>query len=606
MSTKSTYSNRRYIINIGILLIGIIFVFRLFYLQIIDDSYKRSAQSNALRPITEFPARGLVYDRNGKILVYNEATYDLMVVPQRVIDVDTSNLCDLLGITNEEYETQLKKAQKYSMYAPSIFERDISVETYGYIQEKLYKFPGFYVQPRTVRKYPLAIAAHLLGYIGEVSPEMIEKDSYYKPGDYVGISGIEKSYEKELRGVKGVKIIMVDAFNQEKGSFQNGLYDTVSKAGEDLYCTLDADLQAYGEELMANKRGSIVAIEPSTGEILALVSSPSYDPNLLAGRERSKNYMKLLSDVKEKPLFNRALMAQYPPGSTFKILNALIGQQLGVITDNTRFPCSLGFHMGSVNVKCHAHPAPCDLASSVQYSCNSYYSYTFKAIIDKSGFKSTREAFLNWRTMAMGFGFGKKFNDDLWSEQSGNLPTPETYDKLHGYNKWKALSIISIGIGQGEVLATPLQMANFTAILANKGYYYVPHIVSGVGANKTLDKKYTTKLFAGVDEKYYDIILKGMQQVIEAGTGTGAKIEGVELAGKTGTAQNPHGEDHSIFVLIAPLDNPKIVISVVVENGGWGATWAVPIASLMVEKYLNGEVLRTDLEKQMKEGKVVY
>jgi penicillin-binding protein 2 len=606
MSTKTAYSSRKYIINISILIVGFIFICRLFFLQIIDDSYKISANSNALRPITEFPARGLVYDRNGKILIYNEATYDLMVVPQRAIEVDTAQLCTLLDITHDEYETRMKKARKYSVYAPSIFDHEISKETYGYLQEKMINFPGFYVQPRTVRKYPLSIAAHTLGYIGEAGPELIEKDSYYKSGDYVGISGIEKSYEKELRGTKGVKIIMVDAFNREKGSFQNGLYDTVSKAGQDLYCTLDADLQAYGEELMANKRGSIVAIEPSTGEILALVSSPAYDPNLLAGRDRSSNYMKLLSDIKEKPLYNRALMAQYPPGSTFKILDALIGQQLGVITESTTFPCSLGFHMGSINVKCHAHPSPCDLSSAIQYSCNSYFSYTFKAIIDKSGFKSTREAFLNWRKMALSFGFGKKFDSDLWSELSGNLPTPEHYDKLHGYNKWKALSIISIGIGQGEVLATPLQMANFTAILANKGFYYLPHLVKGVGENKTLDKKYTTKLFADVDSSYYDIILEGMHQVIEAGTGTGAIIKGIEMAGKTGTAQNPHGEDHSIFILIAPLDHPKIVVSVVVENGGWGATWAVPIASLIVEKYLNGTVERTDLEKQMKEGKVTY
>lgn len=606
MSAKTTYGNRKYVINISFFSIGLILIFRLFFLQLLDDSYKDSANSNALRRITEFPARGLVYDRNGKILVYNEATYDLMVVPQRVTDVDTAELCKLLDISHDEYDAQLKKACKYSVYAPSIFEHEISKETYGFIQEKLYKFPGFYVQPRTVRKYPLSIAAHTLGYIGEASPELIEKDSYYKPGDYVGISGIEKSYEKELRGIKGVKIIMVDAFNREKGSFQNGLYDTVSKAGEDLYCTLDAALQAYGEELMANKRGSIVAIEPSTGEILALVSSPSYDPNLLAGRERSENYMKLLLDTKEKPLFNRALMAQYPPGSTFKLLDALIGQQLGVITKDTRYPCSLGFHMGSVNVKCHGHPSPCELTSAIEYSCNSYFSYTFKAIIDKSGYKSTREAFLNWRKIALTFGFGKKLEDDLWGETSGNIPTPEYYDKLHGYNKWKALSIISIGIGQGEVLATPLQMANFTAILANKGYYYTPHIVKGVGANKTLDKKYTTKQMAGVDEKYFDIVLEGMHQVIESGTGTGAQIPGIEMAGKTGTAQNPHGEDHSVFVLIAPLDTPKIVVSVVVENGGWGATWAVPIASLIAEKYLNGEVKRSDLEKQMKEGKVYY
>jgi len=603
---KAPYTGRKYIINIIIISIAVIFLFRLFYLQVIDDSYKISAERNVLRILPQYPARGLIYDRNGKILVHNEATYDLMVTPKDVKKLDTAELCKLISIDTKTFISRMEKARIYSSYAPSIFEREISQETYGYLQEKLVRFPGFYILARTLRKYPFTIAAHTLGYIGEADQELIDKDSYYKPGDYVGISGIEKSYEKELRGKKGVKYMMVDVFNREKGSFRNGLYDTVSVVGEDLTTTLDADLQAYGEELMKNKRGSIVAIEPGTGEILTLVSSPSYDPNLLAGHSRSKNYMKLLQDIKQKPLFNRALMATYPPGSTFKIMNALVGEQFGVLTPETRFPCSLGFHMGKIDVKCHSHASPLDLAESIQQSCNSYYCYAFKAILEKAGYKNTRASYNRWRDIVMSFGFGKKFFNDLPNELSGNIPSAEYFDRIHGQNVWRALTVISLGIGQGEILVTPLQLANFTAILANKGYYYIPHIVKGIGKSKIIDKKYTTKQIAKVDSNYFNIVLEGMSMVIESGTGTGAKIEKIKMAGKTGTAQNPHGDPHSIFILIAPLDHPKIVVSVIVENGGWGADWAVPIASLMVEKYLNKTVKRVDLEKRMTEGSVYY
>ncbi len=603
---KAPHSERQHIIKIIVLSVGVIFILRLFYLQIIDDKYKESANRNVFRYITEFPARGLVYDRNGKLMVYNEATYDLMVVPKDVKDLDTTELCRLIEITKEVFIKRLKKAKGYSSYVPSIFEREISKEMYGFLQEKLYRFPGFYVQARTLRKYPLSIAAHVLGYIGEVSPQKIMNDAYYKPGDYIGISGIEKSYEKELRGKKGLKIKMYDVYNREKGSFRNGMYDTVSVAGKDLITTIDADIQELGEKLMKNKRGSIVAIEPKTGEILAMVSSPTYDPNLLAGHDRSKNYLMLLQNTNEKPLYNRPLLAQYPPGSTFKLLNALVAQQMGVVSDNTRYPCSMGFHMGGVNVKCHRHASPCNLEQSIQHSCNSYYSYTLKAILEKSGYKTTREAFNKWRTIVLSFGLGKKFNDDLCNELSGNIPTAEYYDKLHGKNKWRALSIISLGIGQGEILLTPIQLANFAAIIANKGYYYIPHMVKKIGNEKTIDSRFTTKQIVKVDKKYFDIVLEGMSKSIEAGTGTGARLKNITMAGKTGTAQNPHGEDHSVFVLIAPVENPKIVISVLVENGGWGATWAVPIASLLVEKYLTGKIERVDLEKRISEGVVKY
>jgi penicillin-binding protein 2 len=603
---KAPYSGRKYVVNGSILSIGLVFVCRLFYMQVIDDSYKVSADSNVLKPITEFPARGLIYDRNGKLLVYNEATYDLMVTPKQVHDLDTGELCKLIKISKETFRQRFEKAKNYSPYTPSVFEREISKESYGFIQEKLYRFPGFNVRARTLRKYPMPIAAHLLGYIGEANEDMIETDNYYKPGDYIGISGIEKSYEKELRGRKGEKLMMYDAFNREKGSFRNGMYDTVCVAGQDLSTSLDADLQAYGEQLMNNKRGSIVAIEPSTGEILALVSSPSYDPNLLAGSDRSENYVKLLLDTKEKPLFNRALMARYPPGSTFKILDALIAQQLGVINENTRFPCNMGFQMGNVTVKCEAHPSPCNLEQAIQYSCNSYFTYVFLAIMEKAGFKKTRDAFNKWREMVLSFGFGKKFFNDLPNELSGNVPTAEYYDHLHGINRWYALTIHSLAIGQGEVSVTPLQLANFAAILANRGYFYIPHIVKGIGKSKIIDTKFTSKQAVSIDAKYFEIVLEAMHQVIEAGTGTRAKIDNIKMAGKTGTAQNTKGQDNSNFILIAPVDNPKIVVSVIVENGGWGATWACPIASLIVEKYLNKKIKRVDLEKQMLEGKVNY
>ena len=603
---KTPYTERRYVINAIIISIGVICVFRLFFLQVLNDSYKISANKNVLRYITEFPARGLVYDRNGKLLVYNEATYDLMVVPQEVKNADTNELCKLINIDKAGFRARMERAKNYSYYAPSIFEREISKEAYGFLQEKLFKFPGFFVQARTLRKYPLSTAANILGYIGEVGPESVLSDNYYKSGDYIGVSGLERSYEKQLRGKKGLKVMMYDVYNKEKGSFRNGMYDTVSVAGNDLTTTIDADLQVYGEQLMSNKRGSVVAIDPSTGEILALVTSPTYDPNLLAGHDRSKNYVKLLEDVKQKPLFNRALMAQYPPGSTFKLANALIGQQLGVLNSNTRYPCSLGFHMNNINIKCHNHQSPLDLEHAIEISCNSYFCYNFKAIIERSGFASTRDAFNKWREIVLSFGFGKRFDDDLCNELSGNIPTPEHYDQLHGKNRWRALSIISLGIGQGEILETPLQLANFAATIANRGYYYIPHIVKGIGKNIIIDSKFTEKKNVAIDSKYFDIVLIGMHQSVEAGTGTGAKIEGVEMAGKTGTAQNPHGEDHSIFILIAPINNPKIVVSVVVENGGWGATWAVPIASLIVERYLKGKVKREDLEKRIIEGHVNY
>lgn len=595
---NSTYSNRRYVISFLFIIITLIIVIRIVILQLFETKYKESANSNVFRYTTEFPARGIIYDRNGKILVYNEVTYDLMVTPNLVKDVDTIGLCELLSIDKKTFIDRMKRATIYSAYKSSIFEKQISKEMYGFIQEKLFKFPGFYTQARTLRKYPLPIAAHTLGYIGEASPEKIAEDYYYKPGDYIGISGIERSYEKELRGRKGFKITMVDVFNREQGSYQNKKFDTLPEAGKSLYTTMDADLQAYGELLMSNKRGSIVAIEPSTGELLAVVSSPSYNPNLLTGRIRSKNYLQLIDD-KLKPLFNRALMAQYPPGSIFKLVDALVGQHEKVLNITTRYPCSAGFHYGKLTVGCHNHASPLNLEQSIQHSCNSYYCYVFKSIVDKRPFTTTYNGFTKWRNDVMSFGLGVKFNNDLSNELPGNVPTADYYDKAYGKGKWNSYSVISLAIGQAELGITPLQMANVAAIIANKGYYLTPHIVKAIGTINNLNSKFADKKTTCVEPEYFNIVIEAMYKVVEAGTGTSAKIPGTMVCGKTGTAQNPHGKNHSVFIAFAPKDHPKIAVSVVVENAGYGAEWAAPIASLIIEKYLFRKTKRAELEQKI-------
>jgi len=599
---------RRKIIVIGLfLLFGLIFLIRLFYIQVIADKYILSANNNVLRYITQYPARGLIYDRFGKLLVYNEAAYDLMVTPKQVKAIDTVALCELIGIEKNDFSERLKKARNYSPYRASIFEAQISRENYGYLEEKMFKFPGFFVQPRTLRKYTYPYAAHTFGYIGEVGAETVEKDPYYKSGDYIGVSGVEKSYEKELRGKKGLKIRVVDVFNRDKGSFQNGKYDTNAYAGTDLYSSLDIELQGYGELLMKNKKGSIVAIEPSTGEILCLVSSPSYDPNLLVGRIRKKNYIILSEDSIYVPLFNRALMAMYPPGSTFKLVDALIGQQDGVLNQDTRYGCPGGYSLGNGKmVGCHSHWGPLDLRQSIQYSCNTYYCRVFKSIIDKKPFTTTRDAYEHWRNQVMSFGFGKKLNCDLPGEMNGNIPSSNYYDKYHGKNRWRSLSIISLAIGQGEIGITPLQLANLSALISNRGFYYPPHMVKAIGTKENKNKNFQTKLNCTINPSYFDIVIEAMYDVVEAGTGTGAKVDSIAICGKTGTAQNPHGKNHSIFIAFAPMNNTEIAISVVVENAGYGSEWAVPIASLMIEKYLKREVKRKELEQRMIDGDLIH
>jgi len=592
------HADRKIVIITAFLIVGFIYMVRLFYIQVIDRSYTVSANNNVLRYVTQFPARGLIYDRNGKLLVFNEAVYDLMVIPRQVKDVDTTEICRLLEITKEGFIERMKRAREYSPMLPSPFEKQISKETYGYIEEKLYRFRGFFVQPRTLRKYPMSIGAHLLGYIGEVTPAQVEKSDYYKQGDYIGISGIEKAYEKELRGKKGLKIRMVDAMNRDVGSFENGRYDTAAVMGGDLYTGIDADLQEYGEKLMANKRGSIVAIDPKTGEILCFLSSPGYDPNLMVGRVRGKNFAKLNEDP-VKPLLNRAIMGQYPPGSTFKMANDMVGLQMGVITKATRFSCQ---GPGSSPIKCtHNHVSPLDVFMAIQQSCNPFHWQVFRAIMSDQNYGTVKERYDVWRNHLMSMGFGRTLNTDLAFELKGNLPPSEAFDKIYGKGSWNSMTIRSLSIGQGEILATPLQLVNYAALVANRGCFYPPHVVRAVGTEKDKTKFASQKSVPTINVEYIDVVRQGMMEVFEGehGTARAFKMDSITMAGKTGTADNPHGKPHSNFIAFAPVENPKIAICVIVENAGFGATWAAPIATLMIEKYITRKVKRKELEDKM-------
>lgn len=603
----NNFSQRKYIIGAIIVLISLTYVLRLFALQVLDSSYKNSADNNSRRYVTEYPARGLIYDRNGELLVYNEAAYDLMIIPRQIEIFDTLDFCSILNIEKKQLEEYIYAAKKYSYYKPSIFISQLSATTYAVLQEKLYKFHGFFVQTRTLRKYPQGIAAHVLGYVGEVDKSITNNDKYYNPGDYVGISGVEKTYEKELRGEKGISIFLVDVHNRIKGSFKDGEYDELPVVGADIVSTLDADLQKYGEILMQNKRGSIVAIEPSTGEILTLVTNPAYDPNLLVGRVRTKNYRALARDTL-KPLFNRAIMAKYPPGSTFKLLNALIGLQEGILTTKTKFSCHYGYTVGRFHLGCHSHRSPLNLIESVQHSCNAYYCHTFRNILDDPKFESVGASFDNWRKHITSFGLGSVLGCGFNNELSGFVPSRSYYDRYYGKDRWKSLTVVSLAIGQGEMGVTPLQMANMSATLANRGHYFVPHIVKSIKGQKSIDKRFLEKHHTTIEPKYFEPIIDGMELVVHGGAGSTAriaKVEGLTICGKTGTAENPHGKDHSIFIAFAPKDDPKIAIAVYIENGGFGSTWAAPIASLMIEKYVNDTISRGYLEKHILNGNLL-
>lgn len=591
-------SDRKIVISFIFIIVGLIFIIRLFYVQIINDKYKIDSDQNVLREVIQYPARGLIYDRNGILLVYNEAAYDLMIVPKQVKEMDTLSFCKLLGIEIESFRTKFKKASDYSRYKPSVLEKEISSKEYGKIQEKLFEFPGFYAQTRTLRKYPRESAAHVLGYIGEVDQQIIDNDSYYKSGDYIGKSGIELSYESLLRGKRGVKRVLVDVHNREKGSYLDGEMDTMAVTGSTIYLSIDAVIQEYGEKLMQNKRGSIVAIEPSTGEILALVSAPAYNPNLLVGRDVKKNYP-VLSNDELKPLFNRALMASYPPGSTFKTIQALIGMQDGVITENSGFPCIKS------NVGCHNHPNATSVTESIKMSCNPYYFNVFRKILlqgkSTSLFKDSEIGLAKWSKQVKKFGLGERLETDLPAIKKGFIPDVAFYDKWYGKGRWAFSTIYSLSIGQGEVGVVPLQMANLSAILSNRGYYYTPHLLKRIDKTDTIPQIFRRKHDVGIEKQYFNPVIEGMLKVVyeAGGTARQARIDSIDVCGKTGTAQNPHGEDHSIFIAFAPKDNPKIAIAVYIENAGFGGTWAAPIASLIMEKYLKGSIKDTIKENRI-------
>ena len=595
----ANYSSRKYVIISIFSVVVLVLMIKLFSIQVIDQSYKRSSDNNTLRYVTQYPARGKVYDRNGNLLVYNEAIYDLMVIPRQVKNLDTLAFCSAIDITRKSFDERMKKARRYSSFSPSVFMAQITKEEYGRIAENLHQFPGFYFQTRSVRNYPYPIAAHTLGNIGEVGKRDLEKDSYYKVGDYIGKSGIESFYEKELRGEKGMKIIVVDVHNREKERFMNGDFDTLPVAGKDIYLGIDAELQAYGEALMRNRTGSIVAIEPSTGQILTMVTSPSYDPNELVGRVRGANYSKLLNDSL-KPLVNRATSGIYPPGSTFKMVNGLIVLESGVVTKNSQYPC-----MGkeSQPIRCtHSHSNPVSLYDAIENSCNPYFWETFRDMFSSSRFASSKEAYQYWYELVTSFGLGSAFKTDIPSEASGNIPKAAYYDKLYR-GVWNALTVRSLSIGQGEILVTPLQLANLAAAIGNEGYYYPPHLIKSFSDGTPIDSNMTTKRVINIKPKHFRDVKVGMCRVFEGESGTArySAIDSIQVAGKTGTAENPHGNDHSLFMGFAPADNPQIAIAVVVENAGFGSQWAAPIASLMMEKYIRGYIKNKNKEKRFLE-----
>ncbi len=591
----NTLSSKKNII-IGVMtLFAIVLIVRLFVIQILDPSYKVTASNNVLRYEVQYPARGLIYDRNGKLLVENRTAYDINVVARELVAFDTTEFCNIFNLSKASFKETIDdiyRRRRSLGYQAVILLKQMPAEYYAVFQEKAFKFPGFYAQARTLRMYPRNLAGNMLGYVAEVDTGTIRKNPYYKMGDYMGKSGVEYAYEEALRGTKGVSIYVRDAHNQIKNSYMDGEYDSSAVAGKNLICTIDSDLQEYGERLMSNKAGAVVALEPSTGEILAMVSSPGIDPRLLVGINRNFQQMQL---DPYKPLFNRAMMSPYPPGSVFKVCNALIGLQEGVVRPETRYGCSMGYHIGGLTVGCHAHPSPLDLRQSIQMSCNAYYCAEFRSIIDNPKYGNVQEAFEKWREYVKSFGFGTKLGTDYPNELAGSLPSVAGYDRLHGKGRWKSASIISLSIGQGEMGATPMHLANFAATIANRGYYYMPHMVKTVG-DSSIAGKYTKRHYTMVDSSYFNVIIDGMDLAVNGGagsTGGRARIPGITVCGKTGTAQNPHGvhkEDHAVFICFAPRDNPKIAIAVYVENAGFGGTWAAPIASLMMEKYLQGEV----------------
>lgn len=592
---------------------GLAFLVKLAQIQLFNDSYELIANNIAIKKVFDFPERGYIYDRNGKLLVSNQPSYDIMVIPREVENIDSIEFAKLLKITTEQYSQMLAKAKRYSPVLPSVFVPQLSKDDFAALQEKMWKYTGFYIQKRSLRDYQTQHAANVLGYIAEANEAIISKNSYYQMGDLVGTQGVEKAYEDILRGLKGVKWFQKDRLNRVIGSYKNGMYDTLPEQGKDISLTLDIDLQAYGEKLMQNKRGGIVAIEPATGEILALVNSPSYDPALLVGRERSKNFSKLYYDSIAKPLYDRGLLAEYPPGSTFKILNALIALEEGVVDTEDQVYCRGGyFYARGSFMKCHHHSSPVSLNQAIYNSCNAYFGTVYTDILEK--FDTPQSGIDHWAEHVKSFGFGNFLGYDLPPGRPGLVPTSNLYDKIYKNGRWRPVATVSNGIGQGELLSTPIQLANFTAAVANRGYYYTPHIIKKIDGNSLKNTAFTEKKQTTVSREHFEPVIEGMFNVFEKGTAAGLRVPGLEICGKTGTAENftvingtrTQLTDHSIFIAFAPKENPKIALAVFVENGYWGSRWASPIASLMIQKYINDSISRPDLERRMLEGSLQH
>ncbi len=587
-SPKYNLENRKYVIASVVVGIVIAYILRLFSLQIVSDEYKLHADSNAFLKKTQYPARGVIYDRNDSLLVYNQPAYDVTFIPREVKGLDTLDLCETLGITRESFEQRMKELRNtpgYSYYTHQTLMTQLSGEEFSIFQEKLFRFPGFYTQRRSIRQYTCDVGAHVLGDIAEVSKRDMENDDYYKRGDYIGKQGIERSYEEQLRGEKGVEILLRDVHGRIQGRYMDGAMDIPSTPGKNLQLGLDIRLQALGERLLEGKIGSIVAIEPKTGEVLCMVSAPSFDPHLMTGRQRGANQLELSRDG-WKPLLNRAIMGTYPPGSTFKTSQALTFLEEGIVTELTAYPCHGGFVHRGLRVGCHAHASPISIVPSLATSCNAYYCWGLYYMIgSRSKYGSVQNAMNRWRDYMVSMGFGYPLGVDLPGEKRGLIPNAEYYDKAYR-GSWNGMTIISISIGQGEVNLTPLQIANLGATIANRGYFITPHVVKGV-EGEPLDSLYTTRRYTMASQKNYDIVVKGMREAVLNGTCRAANLPGIEVCGKTGTAQN-RGKDHSIFMGFAPMDDPQIAVAVYVENGGFGATFGVPIGALIMEQYLTG------------------
>ena len=593
---------RQFLLFISIIAVGILFLSRLFYLQIYDSHNYSLFEDNAIRKVYDYPKRGFVYDRNGALLVANQPSYDVMVVPREVEPLDTLEFCALLKIDKAQFIKKYNKARSHSPRLPSVFVSHLSKEDYAFLQEKMRKFDGFYIQKRSLRDYETTIGANVLGDIGEVNNRDLRKDPYYKMGDLKGKNGVEASYENILRGKKGIKFIQKDRFNRNIGPYKDGTLDTIPEQGKDITITIDAQLQAYGELLMQNKRGGIIAIEPATGEILTMVAAPTYDPNMLVGRDRSSNYTKLLRDTIAKPLFNRSIQGVYEPGSPFKLMNALIALQEDVITPEEKVTCYAGYKYGNRFMKCHCNRGTRnDMIGGIQRSCNAYFATTYRKILDKNG--NSSEGIDTWSNHAKSFGLGNFLNNDLYVGQKGRIPNRAYYNRQYPKTFYSTYTI-SNAIGQGEVATTPIQLANMTAAIANRGYYFTPHIIKNI-KGETLPEKFTKPKYTTIEKPHFEPVIKGMLEVYKKGTASSLRVKGIDICGKTGTVENftkidslrTQLTDHSIFVAFAPKDNPKIAIAVFVENGYWGSRFAGKIASLMIEKYIKGHITRRDLEE---------